>query len=179
MICQKCGTEFSEGIFCPECGSKHDPEKAKMEASQNELELQRQKTEQERLAKERVKHEAELAKIRLEQEKLEFEKETQRKKFETEEKLRIEAEKKSKQEQKAQQKTEKKEDTMSIWSLVCGIISICSFGCLIFPQILGIVFALCSKKQGQMLGLAKIGLLLSILSFIISVVVTILAISLP
>ena len=24
MICKKCGTEFTEGIFCPECGTKSE-----------------------------------------------------------------------------------------------------------------------------------------------------------
>ena len=24
MICKKCGTEFMEGIFCPECGMKYE-----------------------------------------------------------------------------------------------------------------------------------------------------------
>lgn len=24
MICKKCGTKFTEGIFCPECGMKYE-----------------------------------------------------------------------------------------------------------------------------------------------------------
>ena len=25
MKCKNCGTEFNEGIFCPECGTKNEP----------------------------------------------------------------------------------------------------------------------------------------------------------
>ena len=31
MRCWKCGFEFGEGIFCPECGTKYEFEKVKIE----------------------------------------------------------------------------------------------------------------------------------------------------
>lgn len=88
MKCLKCGYEFREGLFCPECGTKYDEEEAKrIEAEQfeaeekkrgeerekRELELARAKVEQEKLAVEKAAHEAELArqlneKVRIEQE---------------------------------------------------------------------------------------------------------------
>lgn len=68
MRCFKCGTEFEEGFYCPECGTKYDEEKAikaeairaEEEKKQREIELEKAKAEQERLAKERAEQEAEL-----------------------------------------------------------------------------------------------------------------------
>ena len=104
MKCPKCGNEFAEGIFCPECGTRIElelsteeqekiiaekaeveraakKEKAIIEAERKveeekarELELQKQKTEQERLAKEKADKEVELARLQLEQDKLAKEK---------------------------------------------------------------------------------------------------------
>lgn len=80
MKCLKCGFEFTEGIFCPECGNKYDAESAKAEQEklekeqrekeERELELAKQKAEQERIEKEA---EIELAKQKAEQLRLENE----------------------------------------------------------------------------------------------------------
>lgn len=49
MKCKNCGTEFKEGVFCPECGARTQPGLS----SQEQAEM-RAKEEQERLAKERI-----------------------------------------------------------------------------------------------------------------------------
>lgn len=59
MKCKNCGTDFSEGIFCPECGAKHiKPEQTLQEelerkAIQEETALREKDREKERTAKER------------------------------------------------------------------------------------------------------------------------------
>jgi predicted nucleic acid-binding Zn-ribbon protein len=63
MKCVQCGHEFTEGIFCPECGHKYDvDEVARIEKEKAELEKQ----EAERKAREQ----AEVQKARQEQEEL-------------------------------------------------------------------------------------------------------------
>lgn len=99
MRCSKCGFEFDEGVFCPECGAKNEmeTEKAKgkileekrkeewerKERDKIEQEKQRRecnermlqaKIEQERLAKERIETEERLAKEKKKQERLSLEK---------------------------------------------------------------------------------------------------------
>ncbi len=92
MKCRKCGTEFSEGIFCPECGFKNveeavapvvdqEVEAEKQRIAEKERELQEKekqlKEEQERLAEEQRKKEQE----RIEREKaIETEKRCQQEK---------------------------------------------------------------------------------------------------
>lgn len=84
MKCVKCGCEFEEGLFCPECGAKYDEKEAeekriqdeirmKEEKEKRKLELEKAKVEQEKLAVEKAAYEAELArqqneKARIEQE---------------------------------------------------------------------------------------------------------------
>lgn len=72
MKCSKCGFEYDEGLFCPECGTQNIDTNGNIPEQENELVKNR--LEQERIAKERVEKEAELAKIRLQQELLEKEK---------------------------------------------------------------------------------------------------------
>lgn len=67
MKCNNCGFEFDEGIFCPECGTKYDEEKAKIIEAE-ELEIETQKAEeskaQENLLEQQVEtHEKQLAEV--------------------------------------------------------------------------------------------------------------------
>ena len=86
MLCPKCGYIFNEGVFCPECGTKYDANEAERieeqrreeerkkkaeEEKKRELEIEKAKVEQERLAAERAEHEAEL--IRQQNEKARIE----------------------------------------------------------------------------------------------------------
>lgn len=99
MKCFKCGYEFDEGMFCPECGTKFDAEEAKRiederitlekikkeeerkqkelqrqeRKEKRELELEKAKVEQERIAKEKAEKEAEV--LRLKNESLRMEQE--------------------------------------------------------------------------------------------------------
>lgn len=63
---------------------------------------------------------------------------------------------------------------MAIASLIMGILSICSLGGLLIPEILGIVFAFKSKKGEKMSGIAKAGFICSVLSIIILVAIFVL-----
>lgn len=63
---------------------------------------------------------------------------------------------------------QEKQSGMAIAALVCGIISICSCGIIIIPEILGIVFACISmKEKNRKQTMAKVGLILSIISFVL------------
>ena len=48
MKCIKCGTEFFEGVFCPECGTKYDEDEAKIAEKKEEEKV---KLEEEELVK--------------------------------------------------------------------------------------------------------------------------------
>lgn len=168
MKCKNCGIEFEEGIFCPECGTKiemnlSDEEKEQMEKgiAERELLLAKQRTEQERMKKER-----ELA----EQERIFREREEQ-KRLEQE---RL-AKEQSDRECAVQEKTKNEGLVMATLSLICGIIALATFGGYFVPQILGIVFAFLGKKQGKMRRTAKVGLICSIVSIIVLVLILMLA----
>lgn len=62
---------------------------------------------------------------------------------------------------------------LAIVSLIMGILSILTIGAFIIPEILGIVFAFVSKKGGEMRGIAKAGLICSIVSIVLLVLVVI------
>lgn len=62
---------------------------------------------------------------------------------------------------------------LAIASLIMGILSILTIGAFIIPEILGIVFALVSRKGGEMRGIAKAGLVCSIVSIVLLLVVVI------
>ena len=146
MICKKCGNEFTEGIFCPECGTKidvsNDSKNVEVAKDEEEIkELEDQKSKEEVNVAEQFKRKQEEA---LRQKKIE-------------EQVRIESE-------KGKQNAGK---PMAIASLIFGIISICSFGAFIIPEILGIVFAFISKKGDKMRGTAKAGLICSIIGIAI------------
>ena len=63
MKCKNCGTEFEEGVFCPECGMRIESElspeeqaRVNAERAKKEAEnIAREKAEQERLINEQVK----------------------------------------------------------------------------------------------------------------------------
>lgn len=73
-------------------------------------------------------------------------------------------------EEETRQKVEQgKKSGMAITALVCGIISVCSCGMLFIPEILGIVFAcIAMKDKSKKQTMAKAGLVMSILSFVLS-----------
>ena len=84
MKCVKCGCEFEEGLFCPECGAKYDEKEAeekriqdeirmKEEKEKRKLELEKAKVEQEKLAVEKAAYEAELARQKNEKARIEQE----------------------------------------------------------------------------------------------------------
>ncbi len=75
MKCTKCGFEFSEGIFCPECGTKYDEEEAE------KIEMAKERAEKERHEKEKAELEAET--LRLKNENLRIEQEMVEKKSRT------------------------------------------------------------------------------------------------
>ena len=60
---------------------------------------------------------------------------------------------------------------MAIASLVFGIISIFTAGGFLFTEVLGIVFAFASKKGRPMRGIAKAGLICSIISIVLLVLI--------
>lgn len=118
MKCRKCGTEFLEGIFCPECGFKNIDEKIaepvadgavgeeKHRLAEKERELlekeRRLKEEQERIAEEQHKKEQE----QIEKEKL---LEAERKRLDAEKADRERAERKAAEEERAVREREEAE----------------------------------------------------------------------
>lgn len=85
MICNKCGHEFSAGIFCPECGARYETSEevskkekaeaeriAKEKAEAERIEHERQEAEAKRKAEEEriIKQQAEVEKARQEQQAL-------------------------------------------------------------------------------------------------------------
>lgn len=132
MKCENCGTEFNEGVFCPECGTKIKPELSPEECAK--------KQEIEQIAKEKTEEGKDNRELELAEQKTEQE--------------RITKERKEKQ------------SGMAIAALVCGIISICSCGIIFIPEILGIVFAcIAMKDKNRKQTMAKVGLILSVVSF--------------
>ncbi len=129
------------------------------------------KAAEERIAVEKAK---EAQKQAEEQRKVD---EIQRRKQEEEhkERERIELERQKeaeriKQDQRDQIKLENEGKVMAAISLIFGIISLCTLGMFVLPEILGIVFAFLGKKQGIMRGTAKAGLLCSVISIVLLVV---------
>ena len=74
MKCTKCGFEFDEGLFCPECGAKYDEEEAKR--------IENEALEQEKIRKEEEKKEEEEKKRKEEEEKAQRELELEKVKVE-------------------------------------------------------------------------------------------------
>lgn len=178
MICNNCGAEIPEGIFCPECGTRvvdeppeEKPVQPPAQNTEKEIELAKIELEKERLKNERMVQE-------LEKERVLAEQKNQERAFKEQEAK----EKAAKQKQEAEIKAAKREQfkadnqgkVMGTLSLICGFIAIFTLGAAFLPEILGIIFALKGKKNGVMWGTAKAGLILSVLSipaFIIAVIV--------
>lgn len=75
---------------------------------------------------------------------------------------------------------ELKSSGMAIVSCICGVISICTFGILFVPEILGIVFGIISLKTKNVKhGLDTAGLVLSIVAIIIFVLLMVIGLLLP
>jgi len=120
MKCQNCGTEFNEGIFCPECGTKYvepvkisdaEIEKAKADAekarAKADEEMARAKVEADRLAKEKAEHEAEIARQKTEQNRIATEQRAKEKEIDAKtERERLAKEKAEHEAEIARQKTE-------------------------------------------------------------------------
>ena len=142
MKCIKCGTEFFEGVFCPECGTKYDEDEAKIAEKKEEekvkleeeelvkvqeVELAKAKVEQERLAKERVEQEAEVLKLKKEEAERNAAKEEKLSRtFNNVEYQTIEEAKaasKAYEEEQVRMQQQKKIDSFAIWSLILGIAS--------------------------------------------------------
>ena len=188
MKCKNCGTEFIEGIFCPECGTKmespEDSNSVEVKEKVGKDNLEAAAAERKRAAKLEAQKRKQQAAIEEEQRKREQEEVLRKKRIEDEKKekqeeqLRIEKEKKEKEKEERQKEKEERRiknagKSMAIASLVLGIVSICSMGMFVVPEILGIVFAFLSKKQGKMSGKAKAGLICSIIGIIIFVILLI------
>lgn len=181
MKCKKCGAEFTEGIFCPECGTQIDvPEDSKcvdVDKKGEEISLEEAAAERKKAAEFEAQRRRQQAIIVAEQRKYEQQENLQRNGIEILEKeeqvgqQRIEYEKKEpKKEEISAQNAGK---PMAIASLVLGIVSLCTFGLFVIPEILGIVFAFLSEKQGKMLGEAKAGLICSIIGIVIFIIILI------
>lgn len=160
MKCSKCGTVFQDGVFCPECGTKvielaDKSEKQKEEKTTISIDEQR-KIQQLELEKEKYQKELEL--------ELELKRKESDRKWE-QEKRKIKEENAIKNEGK----------TMAVMSVIMGVIALVTLGCFVIPDILGIIFALNGKKQGQMLGMAKAGLVCSIISVVLMIIVIVCA----
>jgi len=197
MKCKNCGAEFNEGIFCPECGTKvevelstEEKEQFEKSSAEREILLAKQKAEQERIAKEREEAERldreKQEQVRLEREKVENERlarekeEAERVRLEKMEQERAAREKaeQEREEQKrlAKEQAEQKKEAraienegkvMAVLSLLCGLGAVFTLGYFVVPEILGIVFACLGKKQGKMRGMAKAGLICSIIASLI------------
>lgn len=142
FFCTECGSELLGRNFCTECGTR---------IRRNISTPVSDQSNNDNLIKEKI------AKERAEQEHIE--------------EYRINRVEENKQNvagiYKSKKKVENEGKTMALLSLICGILSLATMGAYFVPEILGIVFACLSKKQGKMRGEAIAGLVCSILSLVI------------
>ncbi len=200
MKCIKCGFEFDEGIFCPECGTKcaeepelteeekqrmADEEKAKME-----LELAKAKADQDRLVKEKAEKEAEL--LKQKNENLRIEQEMEARKAEAERQKQEELTRtfngtvynsveemntaKMSYEQDLANKTAlNKANKKALWSLILGIAAWPLLMTFIgwFPAMIAsiVLGVIALKEKTEKRGLAIAGIIIS-LAFVVLIVVS-------
>lgn len=186
MKCTKCGCEFSEGLFCPECGTKYNEEEAKIQqerlTKEREVELAQAKVEQERLAKERVEQEAEL--LRQKNESIRIEQEIAAKKaeelsrtfngqiFASIEEMQIA--KSSFEKAEREKKQIKKANNMALWCMILGIATLPLTMTIVlwFPSIiLSVVFGVSALKgKTEKKGFAITGFILDALFVLIIII---------
>ena len=132
-----------EGIFCPNCGTKNEEETVEKKIVEQEME------------------EIENKNKSIAVEKNNFTQATYN--------LREEEGKKNSPETKVcvieKPPTEKK--VFGIWSLITGILGLCTFGAFLVPEILAIVFGAVSLKNEKSQGLAIAGLVCGIIALLL------------
>lgn len=170
MKCKNCGFEFPQGKFCPKCGNPVDDIADSSANTDNTVSKEtEEEKKQEHFASKKTELDAEKAKQEVEIEK----QKTEQAKIGNEVKIN---QMRTEQEQKNEsEKINKSSDTFAVISLVCGIVSLCTLGCFYIPEILGIIFSFRGKRDGKMLPKAKAGLICSILSIVVMVVIIIVA----
>ena len=164
MKCLKCGYEFSEGLFCPECGTKYDEEEAKRieaqrikeEQEEREREKEKEKAYQAQIEKEKIEQELELVKQKNENIRLQREEEERNRLLE--EKRREEyntieeadtARKEFEESEKEKEEKNKKYTDLSTGSLVLSILSlplVCTVILWIPASIISIVMGIKALK---------------------------------
>lgn len=151
MKCKNCGVEFPEGIFCPECGTKHEEQKDELNGifCDNDIPV------------------AEHGNIVIEDIKV-VQKQEAIPSTKGEEKY-VDNTKVSKT----------KNSVWGIISFVFGIISIITLGAFVIPQIVGIICGIVALAQkGYKKGLAIAGLVMSVIVMIGVIVLVALALML-
>lgn len=144
-FCPNCGTE-AEGVFCPECGTKIVPKSSTNAVNDESQTVQAATPIQPNVSAQAVP-----------QTQAPLQPQTT---YSTQPASPYV--KNSSQGSELVIADEKKGKGFAIASLVMGIISICTIGALFLPEVLGIVFAFVSKNGKPMRGLAKAGLICSI-----------------
>lgn len=197
MKCKKCGTEFSEGIFCPMCGTKNEEVIIDQEKVAEIEKKEREQAEEIAIAEARKKVEKEKEAIRQDAEKkaredaIRIAQEKARKNISSDDEeiksealklVRDEAVQSAKREEERKQqeeadrkaKEEKKINQKAIVSLILGIASWISIPTVFLPLVLG-VWAIvdgCKALKGKTKykKSAIIGIVLPILFFILLIV---------
>ncbi len=200
MKCKKCGTEFSEGIFCPMCGMKNEEVIINQEKAAEIEKKERQQAEEAAIAeaKKKIEEEKEIIRnnaeknVREEAVKVAQEKARQsissddediksealkRVREEAIQNAKIEEERKKQEEENRKIKEEKKINRKAIVSLVLGIASWVGMLTVILP-IIGGIWAIVDgikalKGKTKYKKSAIIGIVLPIILYILLIIVTV------
>lgn len=163
MKCLKCGYEFSEGLFCPECGTKYDEEEAKKieekrikeEQEEKEREEEKNRAYQAKIEKEKIEQEVELVKQKNENMRLQHEEEDRKSRtvngivYNTLEEAET-ARKTFEEKEKEKDDKKKRYTNLSVWSLVLSILSlplICTVVLWIPASIVSIILGIKALKE--------------------------------